>query len=302
MKPFFVFFALVLPSVGLRAQLVVTDPGQSAIHKLKATADAKHQAFMNTQMMKDAIVLKNTFVQAEKYYTWVDEKSKSRGGLVGYYRQMAEDEVDSFIEDEKQKFIHEGTNVTGRTLVNDIAVKASKEAEAALSKGINAAGRPVDSAFKQMDRSYGDSNTEWNDALQQQSIGMTAGFKVGLEASELAAKRIEAANKEVGGLLKTMQSIERESANPRLTDKQHDSIMLSQAAIQSRLGVAQYKVTVINAELVRKMIDGQNINAAIARQASASYQRFTLRNLEGLRGKPGTEKAAVAAELKRMPR
>lgn len=293
--------AALVAASPLAAQVAVTDPVQNALMTLNNQVLTQHSLFMKLQMVQDAEIIKNNFVQAEGYYNYIDQRSKGRGGLVGYYKEMVESDVNQVVDAEKMNLRNDATSVTGPTLVNDFALKAADEATRASGDAIDGAGRTLDGGVNAADSAYGDSKFgAFNSALRRRNGTRAAAFSSALTVAGAAGRQIDASDLQVGELTKAVNDLRKQAADPNIDDKTYESLTLSLNAVQAQLAVELHRMLSINAQLTKAMLDSQNVEQAFSRQTAADFHGYA-RDAAQKRGSLGTDANAVKRELNRMP-
>lgn len=294
--------ALTLTAPSARAQVPVTDPVQTAATQLQTSVLQAHATFMKLQLVQDAEIVKNNFLQAQSYYNYVDQRSKHRGGLMGYYSEMVSNEVNQVIDAEKMSIENDANNVTGANLVNDMALQAAQAAAAvtggAMKAGVGAVGSGVDGA----NGVYGGSKLAgYNGALQTNNATRAAAFQRNLAISNSAGAQITESDNNVARLMTALNDLKKQANNGNIDDQTYEGLQLSMTAVQAQLSTEVHRMLALNAQLTKAMLDSQNLEQAFSRQTAADMQAFYSHSAQQ-RAASGTDRAAVTTELNRMPR
>jgi hypothetical protein len=292
--------AIALPRAD--AQVAVSDPVQTAATQLQTSVLQAHATFMKLQLIQDAEIVKNNFLQAQSYYNYIDQRSKHRGGLMGYYSEMVTNEVNQVIDAEKMSIENDANNVTGANLVNDMAVQAAQAAAAitgsALNSGVSALGSGVDAANGE----YGGSKLAgYNGALQTNNATRAAAFQRNLAISNSAGAQITASDTNVAQLMTALNDLKKQANGGNLDDQTYEGLQLSMTAVQAQLSTEVHRMLALNAQMTKAMLDSQNLEQAFSRQTAADMQSFYSRSVKQ-RSANGADKAAVTTELNRMPK
>jgi hypothetical protein len=295
---------LALAASPLNAQVVVNDPVQNSLQGVNNAVLQAHATFMKLQLVQDAEIVKNNFIQGEQYYNYIDQRSKHRGGLMGYYQEMVANQVNQIVTQEELSLETNANNVTGANLVNDLASRASITASAVSSAAIAGAAGGVIGGMQGADALYGSSNlTAFNGALQKTSATRAVQFQRNVSIANSAGAQITASNTNVAGLTNALNELKKEAAANSLSmdDNTFESLQLSIQAVQGELAVETHHLTAINAQLMKAMLDNQNIDDAFSRQTGADFNGY-LNSSAQRRASSGTNSQSVITELNRQPK
>lgn len=294
--------ALALAITRAEAQVPVTDPVQTAATQLQTSVLQAHAAFMKLQLVQDAEIVKNNFIQAQSYYNYVDQRSKHRGGLMGYYSEMVSNEVDQVIDAEKMSIENDANNVTGANLVNDMALQAAQAAAAVTGGAMKASVGAVGFGVDDMNDAYGGSKLAgYNGALRTNNATRAAAFQRNLAISNSAGEQIAESDTNVARLMTALNDLKKQANSGNIDDQTYEGLQLSMTAVQTQLSTEVHRMLALNAQLTKAMLDSQNLEQAFSRQTAADMQAFYRRSTQQ-RAASGTDRAAVTAELNRMPR
>ena len=283
------------------AQVPVTDPVQTAATQFQTGVLQAHASFMKLQMVQDAEILKNNFLEAESYYNYINLRSKHRGGLMGYYSEMVTNEIDTVVNAEKLSIETDANNVTGANFVNDLAVQATNAASAvsgaAVSGGVNAVTYGVNAA----NGVYGGSMLAgYNSALSANKATRAVVFQRNMTIANAAGASITTSNTNVAQLTNSLTDLKKQANVMNLDDQTYESLQLSMTAVQAQLSTEVHRMLSLNAQLLKTDLDNRNLEQAFSRQTSADMATFYGKSVQQ-RGANGTDQNAVITELKRQP-
>jgi hypothetical protein len=145
---------LTLLAATSSAQVVVSDPAQTAVSQLHLQVTQLHASFMRLQLVQDAITLKNNYLQTKEFYDTVYAHSQHRGGLMGYYKDYFNQEFANIAADEWRKINLEGSSITGDTAVGRLVAQGTAAIGGATGKAIGGAGDVVGSGMSGVDAGY----------------------------------------------------------------------------------------------------------------------------------------------------
>jgi hypothetical protein len=256
---------------------------------------------MKLQMVQDAVVLKNNYLQGKAFYDSVNEHSKHRGGLVGYYRDMVTNEVNQLIDFEKMNLENEANNVTGSNLVNDLEVQAAAAAAAVTGGAMNAGIGALDSGVNAANGAYGGSKLSGYNSALRANATRAVSFQRNLVIASSAGTQITDSNTNVAQLITALKDLKQQANGGNIDDKAYEGLQLSMSAVQAQLSTEIHRMLAVNAQMTRAMLDSQNIEQAFSRQTAADMRSFYSRSARQ-REASGSDSAAVRTELNRMPR
>jgi hypothetical protein len=289
--------ALVIVVPRADAQIPVSDPVQTAATQLQTSVLQAHATFMKLQLVQDAEVVKNNFLQAQSYYNYIDNRSKHRGGLMGYYSEMVTNEINTVVDAEKMSIENDANNVTGSNLVNDLAVQATNAASAvssaAFSSGVNGVAGGVNAA----NGVYGGSMLAgYNSALSSNKATRAVAFQRNMALSNAAGATITTSNTNVAQLMTSLNDLKQQANTQNLDDQTFESLQLSMTAVQAQLNTEVHRMLSLNAQLLKADLDNRNLEQAFSRQTAADMQSFYSRSVQQ-RSASGTDPNAVITEL-----
>lgn len=237
------------------AQVVVTDPTQTTLTKLQMAVQEKHNQFMKMQMVQDAVTLKNNYLASKAFYEMVEQNSKHRGGLMGYYKDMVEQQFDNIAQQQYRQFNDEFTNVTGEnavnTALNRMSKKVSDTAGAGIDAGANASMRP----FQAADGTYA--------AVRGQMFQREQKQVEALEARTMASDKI------VEPIEKEIKNLVRRASVPTIGTKEKESIDLHAQLTQLQLLAEIRQMLSINSQALnaqaRKNLNEQTMALSAVR-------------------------------------
>jgi hypothetical protein len=294
-----VVLVLAVPIVD--AQLAVSDPVQTAATQFQTSVLQAHATFMKLQLVQDAEIIKNNALQAESYYNYIDQHSKHRGGLVGYYSEMVTQEVNSVIDSEKMSIEYDATHVTGANLVNDMAVQSANAASAQTAAAMGAGVGGLNSGVDAVNGLYGGSKLSgFNNALTKNGATRAAAFQQSSAISAAAGTAITTSYTNVADLTKSLNDLKKQANVGNLDDQTYEGLQLSMTAVQAQLSTEVHRMLALNAQLLKAQLDSQNLQTAFSRQTAADMAAFYGKSSQQ-RAASGTDANAVSAELKRQP-
>ncbi len=297
-----VSFTLLIAAPAVDAQVMVQDPVQTATTQLGNSVLQAHASFMKLQMVQDAEILKNNFLQAESYYNYINARSKSRGGLMGYYGRLVANEVNAVIDAEKMSIENDANNVTGSNLVNDLAVQATNAAAAVSGSAMKAGVGALNSGVDSTNAAYGGSMLAgYNGALSAKNATRAAVFQRNMSIANSAGSAISTSYTTVSSLMTSLNDLKKQANAQNLDDRAYESLNLSIAAVQAQLTTEIHRMLALNAQLIKAQLDTQNLEQAFSRQTAADMAAFYGKSVRQ-RSANGTDVNAVITELKRPPR
>jgi hypothetical protein len=293
--------ALVIAVPRADAQIPVSDPVQTAATQLQTTVLQAHATFMKLQLVQDAEIVKNNFLQAQSYYNYIDQRSKHRGGLMGYYSEMVTNEINTVVDAEKMSIENDANNVTGSNLVNDLAVQATNAASAvssaAFSGGVNTVAGGVDAA----NGVYGGSMlTGYNSALSANKATRAVAFQRNMVLANSAGASITTSNTNVASLMTSLNDLKKQANVQNIDDQTYEGLQLSMTAVQAQLSTEVHRMLSLNVQLLKADLDNRNLEQAFSRQTAADMQSFYGKSAQQ-RAANGTNSNAVITELNRQP-
>lgn len=266
-----------------QAQVAVTDPALTAAVQMQSQFTQLHNRFMQMQMVQDAVVLKNTYLQSKQYYDMVEERSRHRGGLMGYYRDFFDQQMTNMAADEWRKMSFEASSVTGDTPLGRIVRKGAD----ALGNG---AGSAFGAATGLAGRGLGDVDSGYQGVraviFHEQASQVTAADRLS-QASEDRAAQIQAM---IGDLVK------RGSA-AAINDRERDSIEMHAQLLQLQLLSEMRQLLNLNAQIGNAKAKQALAEAAASIRAAQDLGRF--RAAAAKTPRPGKDQ--VLHELRRRP-
>jgi hypothetical protein len=297
--PLLATFFVVVPMAD--SQVVVQDPVQTAATQFGNSVLQAHATFMKLQMVQDAEILKNNFLQAESYYNYINARSKSRGGLMGYYSQMVTNEVDTVIDAQKMSIENDANNVTGATFVNDLAVQATNAAAAVSGGAMNAGVSALNSGVNAANAAYGGSMLAgYNSVLSANNATRAVAFQRNMAIANSAGVVISTSYVTVASLMTSLNDLKKQANVQNLDDQTYESLNLSIAAVQAQLTTEVHRMLALNAQLLKAQLDTQNLEQAFSRQTAADMASFYNKSVQQ-RSANGTDANAVITELNRQP-
>lgn len=147
--------ATFAPSTARAQVAMVHDPINHSAIEAQSTLMSLHNQFMKLQMVQDAVVLKNTYLESKAYYDTIAEHSKHQGGLMGYYKDYYEAQLTNMAEDEWRKLHYEGTSVTGATPVDKVLANVADSINAKVDQGAGKVTGNAATGFASLDSGYG---------------------------------------------------------------------------------------------------------------------------------------------------
>jgi hypothetical protein len=293
-------FLVVVPMAD--SQVIVQDPLQTASTQMGNSILQAHATFMKLQMVQDAEILKNNFLQAESYYNYINTRSKSRGGLVGYYSQMVTNEVNTVIDAEKMNIENDANNVTGANFVNDLAVQATNAAAAVSGGAMNAGVGALNSGVNAANAAYGGSMLAgYNSVLSANNATRAVAFQRNMAIANSAGVVISTSYVTVASLMTSLNDLKKQANAQNIDDQTYESLNLSIAAVQAQLTTEVHRMLALNAQLLKAQLDTQNLEQAFSRQTAADMASFYNKSVQR-RSANGTDANAVITELKRQPK
>ena len=284
---------------------VVHDPINGAILSAKSSSDALFQTFMKLQIVQDAIMIKNNVLEAESYYAYINNASKSRGGLVGFYKDMAMAEVNQIVTADKFALETQATTITGPNAVDDFMAAASAAAVSATRQ----VGAAVNSAAAS---GVSDFNAAYNGATggvvasannvvrtwQQQQNIQTGQLAKQVAISSSAASAMAASNTYVAQLDTALNNLAQTATLPNLTDQQHEQMRVSYAAINAKLLVQLHHMINVQATIQKTLLDAQSTALALSQQAATDLGTYKSQNA-AWRTQNGASASAITSQLQK---
>jgi hypothetical protein len=265
------------------AAMVVTDPVQTTLTKLQIAAQEKHNAFMKLQVIQDAKVLKDNFIASKAFYDQVEEHSNHRGGLMGYYKNMVEQQFDNVAQSQWRQFQDEATNATGDSAVNSFLQKMSAKISEAAGKGIDAAGNAVISPFNALDSGYSSVRTK---LIHQQQLQV-----------EAVDKRTGASDKIAEPIEKEIMDLVRRASMPAISTKESESIQMHALLAQLQLMAEMRQLLNINAQQFNAQAKKNLAEMLIAQKAANDLSAY---KMDGAAHTTPSQDAIIR-EMKRRP-
>ena len=293
--------ALIITVPVADAQVPVTDPVQTAATQLGTSVLQAHAAFMKLQLVQDAEILKNNFLEAESYYNYIDQRSKHRGGLMGYYSQMVTNEIDTVVNAEKLSIETDANNVTGANFVNDLAVQATNAASAVSNAAFSGGVSAVNAGVGAVNGIYGGSMLAgYNGALSANNATRAAAFQRNMAIANSAGAAITTSNTNVASLMTSLNDLKKQANVQNIDDQTYESLQLSMTAVQAQLSTEVHRMLSLNAQLLKADLDNRNLEQAFSRQTAADMATFYGKSVQQ-RAAHETDPNAVITELKRQP-
>ena len=284
---------------------IVHDPLNGAIMQAGQVNNKLYQTFMQLQVVQDALMIKNNVLEAESYYDYINNASKSRGGLVGFYKNMAMAEINQIVTADKFALEQQATTITGPNAVDDFMAAASVSAINAVQSAGTAANSTAGSAVSGFNAVYNNAtNYQVADAnlvvrtWQQQQNVQNGQLAKQVAISSAVASQLAASNFYVANLDTALNNLAQTATQPNLTDQQHEQIHASYSAINAKLLVQTHHMLNIQATLIKTLLDSQSAAQALAQQAAADINAFKSYNAMQ-RAKYGGSASAITAELQR---
>ena len=298
-------FACFIVAIGVvpdaNPQMVVQDPVQTTATQFGTSVLQAHAAFMKLQMVQDAEIIKNNFLEAESYYNYINARSKSRGGLMGYYSQMVTQEVDTVIDAQKMSIENDANNVTGANFVNDLALQMTSAASNVTGGAMNAGVGAVTAGVNAANGAYGGSYLAgYNSSLSMNNATRAAAFQRNMAIANSAGVVVSTSYANVAQLMTSLNDLKKQANAQNLDDQTYESLNLSMTAVQAQLTTEVHRMLALNAQLLKAELDTQNLEQAFSRQTAADMASFYSKSA-AQRAANGTSQTAVITELNRQP-
>jgi hypothetical protein len=277
-----VVLSLAAPQVQA-AGLVVTDPVQSTLTKLQIAGQEKHNAFMKMQMVQDAVIIKNNYLASKAFYDQIDAQSKHRGGLMGYYKEMIEQQFDNVAQSQWRQFQDEATNVTGENSVNTFLNKTSAKISDGAGRGIDAAGNATMAPLNSLDSGY----SSVRGALFQQQKRQVDAVDMRTTASDKIAEPIE----------KEIKSLVRRASVPAISTKELESIQMHANLTQLQLMAEIRQLLSLNSQQINAQTKKDLAEMTMALKASNDLAMYG----SARKATPKMSSDEIVRELKRRP-
>jgi len=271
--------------LGVADTSVVHDPLNGAILQAGNINNKLFQTFQQLQIVQDALVIKDNLIEAEGYYNYGYNASKSRGGLVGFYKNMAMAEINQIVTADKNMLETQATTITGPNAVDDFMAAATVGAISATQQAGNAANSAAMSGVSSFNTAYngvtGGAVTSANNVVrtwqQQQSI-QTGQLAKQAAISSATASAISASNAYVAQLDTSLNALAQTATMPNLTDQQHEQLIVSYSAINAKLLIQLHHMINVQATLEKTMLDSNSTTMALAQQTATDLSTYTSQN------------------------
>jgi hypothetical protein len=291
--------------LGAADTAVVHDPINGATAQLGVANARLFHTFMQLQMVQDALMIKNNILEAESYYTYIDNASKHRGGLVGFYKDMALAEINQIVAADKNMLEQQATTITGPTAVDDFMAAATAGAIRVTQQAASAADSAAAGGVSSFNVAYNDatggavanSNSVVRTWQQQQNI-QTSQLAKQVALSSSVASAIAASNAYVAKLDTSLNSLAGTASLGSLTDQQHEQIIASYAAINAKLLVELHRLLNIQATLLKTQLDSQSATSALAQQTATDLSTYKSQNA-ALRRQYGAPAGTITAQMQK---
>ena len=271
--------------LGVADTSVVHDPINGAVAQVGVANDKLFHTFMQLQMVQDALMVKNNILEAESYYAYIDNASKHRGGLVGFYKDMAMAEINQIVTADKNMLLGQATTITGPTAVDDFMAAATAGAISATQQAASAANSVTASGVSSFNTAYDGATDEavanTNNVVrkwQQQRNIQTSQLAKQVALSSTVASAMAASNEYVAKLETSLNNLAATATQGSLTDQQHEQIIASYAAINAKLLVELHRVLNIQATLLKTQLDSQSTTLALAQQTATDLSTYKSQN------------------------
>lgn len=190
-------FFLILVSFANHSFAIIPGEGASTTMAVKAQTLMQKAEFqlMRIELVKQTKALYDNYIQTKRYYDAINEASKNRGGLLGYYADRFMNRINNAAQEEwwRLQQLKEGSED------NDVR-RAVEKGEAFISKKIDETGdKWIDSLDKEM----------------AQMVDIVNGNQKAIKERDVQLAKLVA-----------------DSSQPGITDKKHDSLMLQAQILQ----------------------------------------------------------------------
>jgi len=267
----------------IEAQVVVTDPGQTAVSQMQYHLQLLHTQFMKLQMVQDAVILKNNYLQTKEYYDMVYEHSQHRGGLMGYYKDYFEQQLDNAAADQWRQLNAEASSISSGTFVNTLVAEAAGDVAAGTENAIGGAAGAVGGGLKTLDGGYGNARG----LLFRQKKAQVAAIDAMNAASE---QRADATTQQVAALV-------QRGSSGMISDTERESIQMHAQLLQLQLLSELRQLMNVNTEILNAKAKEDLAESALALKASAALADHTNRQAS----RATTSQDAIVRELQRRP-
>lgn len=265
------------------AQIVVTDPGQTAVAQMQYHLQLLHTQFMKLQMVQDAVILKNNYLQTKEYYDMVYEHSQHRGGLMGYYKDYFEQQLDDAAADQWRHINAEASSISSGTFVNTLVAEAASDVAAGTEDAIGGASGVVGGGLKTLDGGYGNARG----LLFHQKKAQVAAIDAINAASE---QRADATTKQIAEVVKR-------GSSSMISDSERESIQLHAQLLQLQLLSELRQLMNVNTQILNERAKEDLAESALALKASAALADHT----SSQASRATASQDAIVRELKRRP-
>lgn len=263
------------------AQLVVNDPAQTAVSQLQLHVQQLHTAFMKLQLVQDAEMLKNNYLQSKEYYDTIYAHSQHRGGLMGYYKDYFQEQLDNIAADQWRQVTIDGTSITGDTEVGKLVAQGATAVGAGTGSAIGSAAGVVGSGMDSVDCKYLSARGIDNPKCDRQLLYGQKARQVAAADQVIANSeaRADATSKMIADLVRRgsgdMTDHERESVDTsaRLLELQLLSEIRQEINLNAQIANAQMKQTLAESAAAAKMssaLSAFGLGAAARKGASDS--------------------------------
>lgn len=273
----------ILLALQAQAQVAVTDPALTAAVQVSNQMNQLHQKFMRMQMVQDAVVLKNTYLQSKQYYEMVERRSKHRGGLMGYYRDFFDQQMQNVAADEWRKLNFEASSITGDTPLSRLVRQGADALGNGAGEAFGAAGGRVGKSMDGVDAGYKGARAV---IFREQASEVASADKLSLASEDRAAK--------IGAMIGDL--VKRGSASS-INDHERESIEMHAQLLQLQLLSEMRQLLNLNAQINNAKAKRSLAEAAAAIRAAQDLGRFRAAAAKA----PRATDDQVVHELRRRP-
>ena len=289
------------------AQAVVHDPVNGALIGIQTANQKMFHTFMQLQMVQDAIMIKNNILEAESYYTYISNCSKHRGGLVGYYKDMAMNELTQMINADKFALEQQATTITGPNVVDDFMAAAQTAAIGAVKNAGNAANSTAGNVVSSFNRAYNNTtNYQVADAnlavqtWQQQQNVQNGQFAKNAAIAQTVGQQLQQSNANIAILMNATHDLRQKAAQGDLQDHDYEAVNTSINSINAQVGIEIHHMLNAQTTLLKTLLDSQSAAQALALQTAQDISAFKSQNAMQ-RLKYGANSNSILTELQRQP-
>lgn len=246
--------------LGVGDTSIVNDPLLNTTAKAHLAISQLHNKFMELQAVKDFVEIKNNALAAKETFDYFDQKSRHRGGLVGYYKDYLKKEMNSIADEELSRINNEASTITGNTavgtLVNHAANAITNTGDAVISAGVNGAFMGMSAADSGYGRVRGVVFSQQKDkvAARDQWLAVETG-------------KIDAAGRMLGDL------VARASVD-MISDHGREMLEMQAMAQSLQQMYAMRKTLALIAEIQNTHEKNALVNSAIGVSQSGDYATF----------------------------